>query len=1286
MFRARYGQWIFRIFLICLIAMPVLFLILIGIARALTPILDEYRVPIATFITEKTQLSTHIENLEGSWHWFQPMVKIHGIILAQPNVPDQRLTIQEVDVSFNLFSSLWHWSPEIGTVSVYGSSASFIQTPSGGWIFQNLGASSSATINTNQLLQWILTRDRIRFSHVNLTFIPQGNVPVKLNDINLDLLTFTQEHLLDIEANVVKKNHHSSVELFSHFKKLKNQGNAVEAHTHLMIKNITLSDWLPSVLPYDLSLSGHLSQMNIIATTQGKTVQTLSCHLSGEALSLSRTAKPEQPLPPVLHTDQLIMGFQLTHSGVDWHAQMGSWQSVVNGRTSKNQATVSVHYPSEQGFQIEAELADVDLATAQMLLAFMPQATAQAWAEKLLPLHLSGHLTNITAHVSQTPNLGRDYALDASLDNLSWASWHTLPAFTGVNGKIHITPKGGQAALSGDDINTDFPVIFRAPVQHLTWDTVVNWVQQDGGWLLQSQATHASLPAGDINGKLSLFLPADDRSSVIDLDADVNIHQLTKQNIHDFLPVNIMPQIVVTWLDTNLSGIGQTSAHLILKGPLRYFPFDAGNGQFQISAPFNDASLFVSAGWPHANGVSGNMLFSGRTMAIQVSKGDLSGAHIHNTEVNIPQMGSKTGTVLQIKGQAEGDASALFNFLIHSPLKTNLSLPLQETVANGPVQLGLNLSIPLDALTSLIWSGQLDLGGVSVKVPAWQFGLDGLVGQWDIDQGQWKTTGLKAQFMGWPLLLSTVDTPGLQGIIPHLQFSTVFDIQALTQRYPFAFDTLISGKTPIQGDFKVTEDKAIRLSLSSNLEGVTVHLPLIFQKTAASTLPVTADLAWPDKGLPTVRFQYGTVAAGIFLLNTLPQLAIKAGHMVLGNSTPPVLPNAGVTVTVDLPVCSTAVWQSTEEKIKPFLASLAAQKTSMHLDTWPAFLNEVQLSCGVLTLGGTTFHQMIVGIQPKGAMTVLSIQSPDAVGEINWPHAGNHQPLTVHMQHLNWPASHTASTPTELDPAALPPVTAEISDFKYLGHTLGDISVNSSSIPQGAKINIAIAAGKPLQGKIALTWLNRPVKTEMTGQLQSQDLLTLLNAWAHSAHISSEDSTLQFNVGWPAAPMNFAFARLNGQVTLTINNGTILGLDKSTDAKIGLGRLLTLLSLQSLPDRLRTGYAKNGFNFTRFLATLTLANGQATITQAVLTSPIAGATITGQIDLVAQAYHMTVTIFPHLTSSVPVAATLVGGPIVGVVAWAADKVLSPAVNTITQDRYSVTGSWSNPVITKLNSP
>ena len=79
-----------------------------------------------------------------------------------------------------------------------------------------------------------------------------------------------------------------------------------------------------------------------------------------------------------------------------------------------------------------------------------------------------------------------------------------------------------------------------------------------------------------------------------------------------------------------------------------------------------------------------------------------------------------------------------------------------------------------------------------------------------------------------------------------------------------------------------------------------------------------------------------------------------------------------------------------------------------------------------------------------------------------------------------------------------------------------------------------------------------------------------------------------------------------------------------------------------------------------------------------MTGPAAETEIKGDIDLNKETQHLNVKVVPHISDSLSLAA-LAGGPIAGVAAFVAQKLLKDPLNKIAQSRYTITGTWDNPI-------
>ena len=73
----------------------------------------------------------------------------------------------------------------------------------------------------------------------------------------------------------------------------------------------------------------------------------------------------------------------------------------------------------------------------------------------------------------------------------------------------------------------------------------------------------------------------------------------------------------------------------------------------------------------------------------------------------------------------------------------------------------------------------------------------------------------------------------------------------------------------------------------------------------------------------------------------------------------------------------------------------------------------------------------------------------------------------------------------------------------------------------------------------------------------------------------------------------------------------------------------------------------------------------------------------GQVDLARETQVLRVKVNPQLSDSVSVAGALIGGPVAGVAAFIAQKLLKDPLDQIAAYEYDVTGTWADPVVAKV---
>src|SRR5262249_12772809 len=134
------------------------------------------------------------------------------------------------------------------------------------------------------------------------------------------------------------------------------------------------------------------------------------------------------------------------------------------------------------------------------------------------------------------------------------------------------------------------------------------------------------------------------------------------------------------------------------------------------------------------------------------------------------------------------------------------------------------------------------------------------------------------------------------------------------------------------------------------------------------------------------------------------------------------------------------------------------------------------------------------------------------------------------------------------------------------------------------------------------------------GQLNTEDLGTVLKQWNVTTDLVGGHGYSTFNLTWEGVPYQPTLKSLSGNVNLHFDNGRIIHLSKSAEAELGIGRILNLFSLQTLPRRLRLDFSDltdSGFTFDTMRGSFKLDQGNAFTKEAYVKGPVARVAIQG---------------------------------------------------------------------------
>ena len=727
-----------------------------------------------------------------------------------------------------------------------------------------------------------------------------------------------------------------------------------------------------------------------------------------------------------------------------------------------------------------------------------------------------------------------------------------------------------------------------------------------------------------------------------------------------YMPRAVSPE-VGAWLRQGIvSGRGH-DAHLTLKGNLTDFPFrDPAKGKFLVTAKAEGVKLNYADGWPHIDGIKADMSF-GAGMRIVAERGRILDAALENVVVEIPDFEAPEEMLL-VRGAALGPTASFLDFIERSPVGGSIDHFTRDMRAKGDGRLDLGLDIPLRDVTKTRVRGDYRFNNNEVLV------LDALPpiakvnGRLAITESSIAAQEITGRAFGGPVRVAI----GSQSGRVDIQAAGTANVAEVAQHFGVPGRERLGGSAGWKAAIEIRHQLS-GLRIESDLAGVSSTLPEPLSKSAGVPLPLRVERIPMEGEGEQFRVEAGEVLRGLMVRRSGQ---IERAALVLGQGAA-TLPTQGVAVRIALPRFDADAWRAVLEQ---------PGNERRHGPAMP-MLASVAVETPVLRLFGREFTQVNSEIRPRDEGWQIALNMQEAQGDLLWRRAGEGS-LEGHLRRLVVrSAAETAGADTTPF-NTLPGLDLRVDDFRIGNRQLGQLTLrarNEKGAWQLQTLNLQNPDGA-LTGRA--TWFNVPGdhRTRLDFELTANDVGKLLDRLGYPDAIRRGTATLGGDLQWHGPLTGIHYPTLTGRMSVSAANGQFNKLEP------GVGRLLGLISLQSLPRRLTLDFRdifSDGLAFDSIEGqTVVNAGVMRTVEPLRINSPAAQIEIQGEADIKNETQNLVVQVRPQIGAVAALGAALVN-PIAGAAALVASTVLQNPLGRLFTYRYHVTGSWSDPRVEKV---
>jgi uncharacterized protein (TIGR02099 family) len=961
----------------------------------------------------------------------------------------------------------------------------------------------------------------------------------------------------------------------------------------------------------------------------------------------------------------------------------------------------------------EIEASRLSLDTLTHLAAHVP--LARVLQERISRQAVGGTLTGLRIDLDGEPTAPDRYAVQTRFDQLSMNAQPAepaldaggrpragLPGFANLSGSLDMTEAGGTISVDARDASLDLPGVLAQPVKLERLDLRSRVTLGDGRIDVQLQSLAAINDEFDLSasGTYGRSTGADSGPGSIDLTARVNA--LAVAAAPRLVPLQAGPQ-TRAWLTQALQGGRASEGSLRLKGDLRHFPFrQREHGEFRAAILVRGATLdylpesrhdgVTHPAWPRIENIDADVLFERQSLTVTSRSARIFGSQLNNVVARIPDL-FQADPALALRGSASGPAADMLRYVNNSGLQDPLRF-LGAATANGAARLELKLDVPLSHAGKTAVAGSVHLADNDIALGGDIPALAQVSGRIDFTRSTVRFSDMRAGLVG-----------GLVSASGGTRDDGAIEIIGTGTAAPAAVAPLV-GSAPVQRllgrsrgmaryNAKLTLwDSHSDLQVDSDLAGWTIDAPAPLGKASAAALPLRVDL----KGLGGDRDQI-VVAAGNALRVRLERtrtgaataMQVERGVIALGEAAP--LPARGLLAHVNLPRVDVSAWQALLGGVDGSTGG-APPATAMAEDE----VDTLNLRTRELLIAGKPIANVNLRARrlsdSSEAVWLADINSDEVQGALNWRPGSEAGRLSARLTRLAIPEGQRMQVAQLLDapPAHVPGFDVIAESFELGGRNLGRLELAATNGGTAAQPvwNVEKLEISSPEGHLHATgrWQREMGQTQRTMTMAFG--LDFANGGALLKRLGIQDALrdgrgrIEGELSWRGSPFAIHYPTLAGKLKLDTSTGQFL------KASAGAGRLLGVLSLQSLPRRMTLDFRDvfaEGFAFDSITATAQVNAGVLTTHDFRMAGASAKVLIEGSADIGRETQNLHVLVLPEVNAgSASLAYALFANPAIGLGTFLAQLVLREPLSKAFSFEYDVTGAWADPQVKRRERP
>ena len=925
--------------------------------------------------------------------------------------------------------------------------------------------------------------------------------------------------------------------------------------------------------------------------------------------------------------------------------------------------------------RLEVKADGIDLKIAATLLDYFP--VPREAKSQVLRFAPRGQIAE--AMVSWSDDGAHAYSVKGRFEDLGVNAVEPYPGVTGLSGSIEGTQAGGILKLTGRNSIFDLRQVFKGPLAIGAVEAAAQWKR--AGNAVEVQIEKARITNADADFTFAGTWrnnpdPGVKSPGLVDLKGQ--FARATPTRVFNYLPNRF--ELLRNWLENAVLGGDVPRATFEVRGDLYEFPFGHDSkGLFLVEGDLRNARLRYHPAWPSVDAIDGTFRFENRRMEIRSKSAAIFASRVRGASAVIEDLSEKP-PLLVIDGDIDTTGSDSVRFLRESPLVNGPGAFTRAVAIEGPARLKLGLRYQLGGVADPVRvTGEYTFNGATASV-ARTLQMRDIKGQLNFTEKGVSAPGLAGNMFGKPATLRLSNEPDGRVLTA---IEGAIDAPNLAAYIPQPIARRLSGETTWKARV-FSGAQGTEVAVTSDLAGIASSLPEPGAKAAGTPRPVTIRLERPGAENEVAT---ASLEGGIHWRSTrlAPggaerwQVALKMGSPVTDE-----VPKDGLWLYGEVPSLDVDAWL--EVFAQPKIEATDADAPAPAPQPAGIELRGIDLDMGRVRYLSREFQKVSVELERRDNEWSGNVESPLIAGAVQWNPQGRGRVL-ARLSRLSIPEAAKAGTaPAQPSSNADLPALDVISErFDFRGRNLGKLELRAQQAGDEWRIDALDFSGPHSKFHSSGGWRRTGAGslTTLDIRLESDSLNALFNVFGVGDYMKRGSGHLEGTLAWPGQPHEFSTSILSGSFKVGAARGQFAKLEP------GAGKLLGLLSLQSLPRRASFDFSdvfSEGFAFEKIEGDIKVARGILLTDNFQISGGSAFVSLAGEVSLPQESQALTLKVVPEMGESAAIAATVLGTPVLGLSTLLLSKVLNNPLGKAVAYEYSVTGTWDNPVVSRLSAP